>query len=265
MIKYAKNSTRSEGGTYLKQGKSWSYSLKLLALICFSAVLALLILLRVFNTDSFLTWYGRYTRSLTDFEIWIENYGATPVAVIIILINYVLKAILPWFPVSCICVASAVIFKWYDALVINLIGLSILFTLKFLWGRRFGGGNAEKLLMKYDSAHRLVEESKLGSGVVLFFTRLLPSIPLNSVSCIYGTTDMALWKFVLISDLGVLYKVISYIIIGRNVFDPASASFIVPFIPLILFSGMIFLSLSGALDDRKAKKQTKMFTDIKKG
>lgn len=242
-----------EGGTALKKGKSWSYSLRLLSLICFAIVLGLLVLLRVFSTDSFLHWYGRYTETLNEFELWIETYGATPVAVVIILINYALKAVVPWFPVSCICVASAVVFKWYEALLINLIGLSILFALKFAWGKRFGGGNAEKLLMKYDSAHRLVDESKLGSGVVLFFTRLLPSIPLNAVSCIYGTTDMPLWRFVLISDTGVLYKVISYIIIGRNVFDPASASFIVPFIPLILFSGIIFLSLSGALEERKAK------------
>lgn len=248
-------------GIDLKKSKSGSYSLKLLALICFATVLGLLVLLRVFNTESFLRWYGRYTETLSSFEIWIENYGATPLAVLIILINYVLKAVLPWFPVSCICVASAVIFKWYEALAINLVGLSILFTLKFLWGRRFGGGNAEKILMRYDKAHRLVEESKLGSGVVLLFTRLLPSIPLNSVSCIYGTTEMPLWRFVLISDIGVLYKVISYIIIGRNVFDPASASFIVPFIPLILLSGMIFLSLSGAFKEKKPKT----YIDIKKG
>lgn len=247
----------------MKKSKSGSYSLKLLALICFATVLSLLVLLRVFNTESFLRWYSRYTESLNSFESWIETYGATPLAVIIILVNYVLKAVVPWFPVSCICVASAVIFKWYEALLINLVGLSLLFTLKFLWGRRFGGGNAEKILMKYDKAHRLVDESKLGSGMVLFFTRVLPSIPLNSVSCIYGTTGMPLWRFVLISDAGVMYKVISYIIIGRNVFDPASANFIVPFIPLIFLSGLIFLSLSGALKERKAKN--KSFTDIKKG
>lgn len=247
----------------MEKSKSGSYSFKLLALICFATVLGLLVLLRVFNTESFLRWYGRYTETLNSFEVWIENYGATPLAVIIIIINYLLKAVVPWFPVSCICVASAVIFKWYEALIINLVGLSLLFMLKFAWGKRFGGGNAEKLLMKYDKAHRLVDESKLGSGVVLFFTRIFPSIPLNAVSCIYGTTDMPLWRFVLISDIGVLYKVVSYIIIGRNVFDPASASFIVPFIPLILFSGIIFLSLSGALEERKPKSKT--YIDTKKG
>lgn len=241
----------------MEKNKSWSYTLKVMSVICFTTVLALLVLLRVFKTDSFLRWYSRYTETLTEFEIWIENYGATPLAVIIIMVNYALKAVMPWFPVSCICVASAVIFKWYDALVINVVGLNILFALKYAWGRHFGGGNAEKLLMKYDSAHRLVDESKLGSGVVLFFSRLLPSIPINAVSCIYGTTDMPLWRFLVISDIGFLYKAITYIIIGRNVFDPASASFVVPFIPLIMFSGIIFLSLSGAIEGGKNKKRNK--------
>lgn len=247
----------------MKKNKSWSYTLKIMALFCFLIVFTLLVLLRVFETDSFLTWYGKYTETLNSFEIWIENYGATPLAVIIIIINYALKALLPWFPVSCICVASAVIFKWYEALIINVIGLSLLFMLKFFWGNHFGGGNAEKLLMKYDSAHRLVDESKLGSGVVLFITRLLPNIPINAVSCIYGTTDMPLWKFIFISDMGFLYKLVSYIIIGRNVFDPASASFIVPFIPLLLLSGIIFLSLSSAFKNEKSKKNMKERFDVK--
>lgn len=239
----------------MKKNKSWSYSLKIMSLFCFLAVFTLLVLLRIFNTDSFTMWYGRYTDTLNSFEIWIENYGATPLAVIIIIVNYALKAVFPWFPVSCICVASAVVFKWYEALIINILGLSLLFMLKFFWGKHFGGGNAEKLLMKYDSAHRLVDESKLGSGVVLFFTRLLPNIPINAVSCIYGTTDMPLWKFILISDMGFLYKLVSYIIIGRNVFDPASASFIVPFIPLLLISGCIFLSLGSAFKNEKSKNE----------
>lgn len=245
------------GVEYLKAKKSLSYTLKLLALMCFLTVFALLVLLRVFATDSFLLWYGRYTDTLNSFEIWIENYGATALAVLIIIVNYVLKAILPWFPVSCICVASAVLFKWYEALIINLIGLSLLFALKYFWGKHFGGGNAEKLLSKYDSAHRLVDGSKLGSGVVLFFARLLPSVPINAVSCVYGTTEMPLWKFIVISNAGFLYKVISYIIIGRNVFDPASANFIVPFIPLLLISGIIFLSLSSAITDEKRNKAIK--------
>lgn len=239
----------------MQEKKSHAYSLRFLALLCFLIVLALLLLLRLFKTEQFISWYGKYTQSLVNFEMWLENYGATPMAVIIIVFNYALKAFIPWFPVSCICVASAVLFKWYYALAINLAGLTLLFTLKYFWGKIYGGGNAEKILSKYSRVQKMLDESRLGSGAVLFFTRLLPSIPINSVSCVYGTTEMPLWKYLLISNLGFLYKLVSYIIIGRNVFDPASASFVVPFIPLILLSGMIFLSLGSVMDTNSKKSK----------
>ncbi len=245
----------------MKKEKSLSYSLKLLSLICFVTALCFIILLRTFQTDEFLRWYSRYTDSLSEFEIWIETYGATPLAVVIILFNYALKSVMPWFPVSCICVASAVLFKWYQALFINLAGLCILFTLKFLWGRRFGAGNAEKLLQRYDTAHKIIDENKHSSAIALFFLRLIPVLSINSVSCLYGTTDMPLVKFLIVSCLGSVYKLMSYIIIGRNVFDPASASFIMPFIPLLIFSGMVLLSLSGAVGLTEKDKKEKIETN----
>lgn len=231
-----------------------------MSLICFSTVLALLFLLRLFKTEQFLEWYNRYTNTLVEFELWLENRGATPLSVVLILLNYALKAVIPWFPVSCICVASAVLFKWYQALLINLAGLAILFSLKFYWGRARGAGNAGKLLERYDWMSKAIEEKEVSSGVILFFARLLPSVPINSVSCLYGSTEMPVGKFLLISETGFLFKAISYIIIGRNVFDPASASFVVPFIPLILFSGLVFLSLGGAFGNYKNKQSR-----IKKG
>lgn len=248
-----------KGGIDLKKEKSIAYTFRFMSFICFLTVFALLLLLRVFGTETFLSWYGKYTSTLESFEIWIETYGATVLAVIIILMNYLLKSLIPWFPISCICVASAMVFKWYIALMINLVGISLLFALKYLWGKHHGGGNAEKILKHYDTAHKLVEESKHGSDAVLFVSRLLPSVPVNAISCVYGTTGMPLWRFILISDFGILYKIVTYIIIGRNVFDPASANFVVPFIPLLLLSGLIFFSLGGALDEIKKEQNQETY------
>ncbi len=231
----------------MNKSKNRSYALNTAAFFCFFAVLALIILLRVFRDERFLEWYGRYTETLDSFEIWMQTYGATWISVLFIFVNYVLKALVPWFPISCICVASAVMFKWYYALLINLLGLAILFTIKFFWGRRVGGGNAEKILARYDTAHGFIESSKLGSGIALFFMRLIPALPVNSVSVLYGGTNISFPRFLVISCLGFSYRLMSYIIIGRNVFDPASASFIVPFILLLFFSGTVLLTLSGAI------------------
>ena len=232
----------------MKKKKSKTYALNFIAFICFLLALALIILLRVFNHESFIRWYSKYVDTLASYEEWMLTYGASITSVILILVNFFLKAVIPWFPIACICVASGVLFEWYHAMLINLAGMIILFSAKFFWGRRFGGGNAEKILSKYETAYEFIEESRLGSGAVLFFLRLVPCVPVNSVSSLYGSTDITYLRYIIFSVLGYSYKLFSYTLIGRSVYDPASASFIVPLILLLIFSGMVLLSLSGALE-----------------
>lgn len=217
------------------------------AFICFSLVLVLTVLLRLFQIEQVVTWYNKYTDTLASYEAWVQQNGATFLSVAVILANFAVKAVLPWFPISCIMVCAGVIFKWYYAILINIAGLVILYTIKYFWGRHFGGGNAEKILEKYDNVHSFIDRGKLGSRLVLFSLRLVPCMPLNAVSQLYGTTGMEYYKFILISIAGSAYKIFSYTIIGRNVYDPMSAKFIVPFILLLFFSGVVLLSLSGVI------------------
>ena len=238
----------------MKKKKSKTYAINTMAFICFLLALALLVLLRIFSLDSFTQWYSKYVDTLAEFEVWMQTYGATFTSVFLILINFFLKAVIPWFPIACMCVASGVLFEWYYALLINIAGMIILFTVKFYWGRRFGGGNAEKILSKYETAYDFIDKSRLGSGVVLFFLRFVPCFPVNSVSTLYGSTDISYKRYLAISIIGCFYKLFSYTTIGRNVFDPASASFILPLIVLLIFSGMMLLSLSGALQLRNLIK-----------
>ncbi len=231
----------------MKKEKSVRYILNVLAFLCFVFALALSVLLRLFEAEPFLAWYGKYTETLLSYEIWMQAYGASAVSVIFILLNYTVKAVIPWFPISCICVVAGVLFSWYYAIIINIVGLIILFSIKFLWGRKFGGGNAEKILRKYDTVYNFIDKSKTGSPLVLFVLRLMPSVPVNSVSGLYGATDISYSKFIGVSLGGFAYKLFSYTVIGRNVFDPASASFVIPFIVLAVFTGMALLAISGVL------------------
>ncbi len=238
----------------MKKRRSKTYAINTMAFICFVLALALIVLLRIFSNDSFTIWYSKYVDTLASFEVWMQTYGATLTSVFLILLNFLLKAVIPWFPIACMCVASGLLFEWYYALLINLAGMIILFTVKFYWGRRFGGGNAEKILSRYETAYEFIDKSRLGSGVVLFFLRFVPCMPVNSVSSLYGSTDISYGRYLAVSVAGCFYKLFSYTTIGRNVYDPASASFIVPLILLLIFSGMMLLSLSGALQLRNLKK-----------
>ena len=217
------------------------------AFICFLLALALIVFLRLIEMAEAMEWYYKYTDTLSNFEQWIQTHGANWRSVLIILGNFVLKAVIPWFPISCICVVSGALFPAYTAIAINVVGLALLFTIKFFWGKRFGGGNAEKILRKYDRASKFIDQSKLGSAIVLFFLRLVPCVPINSVSQLYGTTGISYWKYLLVSLVGFSYKLFSYTIIGRNVYDPLSAKFLLPFVFLFLFSGFVLLGLNGVI------------------
>lgn len=219
----------------------------MLAFLCFASAVGLIVLLRFFATEEFTRWYGQYISVLDGYEQWIETYGATFIAVAVILLNYLIKSFVPWFPISCLCVASAVIFKWYIAAGINIAGLAIYFTVKFYRGRRHGGGRAERLLEKYDRANSLLESGKAGSKAFLFFARLFPGVPMGAVSVLYGSTKITYREYLVVSLLGTVYKLFSYITIGRHVFDPASVSFVGPFISLLVFAGMVLLSVSGVI------------------
>ncbi len=230
------------------------YALNTSAFICFLLALVLAILLRIFALDEFNEWYAKYTDALLTFENRIQTHGATWQTVVIVLLNFAVKSVLPWFPLSCICVACGVIFQWYEALLINMAGLTILYSIRYFWGRKFGGGNAEKLIEKNDTLHKFIDSNKIGSPMVLFGLRLIPVISVNNVSMLYGTTDMGYIKFILVSLAGFSYKLFSYTLIGRNVFDPASASFIVPLMMLSFLSGVVMLILSGGIGLTKNKK-----------
>lgn len=230
----------------MAKSKKTRYSLSFAAFICFLVALALTVLLRAFKDESFLIWYNKYTDTLIYYEQWMQTYGATWISALLIVFNFVLKALIPWFPISCICVVSGVLFKWYYALLINIVGAALLFTVKFFWGKRFGAGNAEKILAKNANVKTLIDSGKIGSNIALFGLRFSPLVPINSVSSVYGTTDMPYLQYVVISVAGFSYKLFSYTVIGRNVYDPASASFIVPFIILFIVTGFILLFISAA-------------------
>ncbi|MFI3141219.1 MAG: VTT domain-containing protein [Clostridia bacterium] len=239
------------------------YALSFASFVCFSIALALMVLIRFFQEPEFIEWYNSYTDLLISFELWMQTYGASWISVAIILLNFALKSVIIWFPIPCMCVASAVLFPWYWAMAIDLVGVIILFSLKYFWGSKMGGGNAEKILSKYDVAHNFIDESKLGSTVVLFMLRLVPCIPINAVSQLYGTTEIKYRKYLIVSILGFTYKLVSYTIIGRNVFDPLSVSFVLPFVILALFSGVVLTGLNGIISATSLGK--KILKNISRG
>ncbi len=222
-------------------------ALNIASAVCFLIAILLVITLQLLKIDSVSQWYSKYTGTLIRFEQNIENMDNRWLAVLVIELNFIIKAIIPWLPISFLCVISGVMFKWYIAIAINLVGLAMLFTIKYYWGKKFGGGNVHKFITKYEKVYDIIQNDKVGRPLVLFGARLIPCIPINTISQIYGAVNYEYWKYILISLAGFSYKLFSYTVIGRNVYDPLSAKFILPFIPLFLISSVALLVLNGAI------------------
>lgn len=205
-------------------------------------------------------WYEQYDHIMVNFEEYIVNLPNKAGIFLIIMLLFFIKALLPFpiYPISFLCVLTSVVYNVYLSLLINTLGLVILFSAKYVWGKRLGSGFAGRVLPRYKKAWGIVEHNGNGNPWLLVGLRAVPSFPINAVSGLYGSLDFGFGKYILLSVLGFIPKLTFYTIIGRNVFDPLSSAFILPIAILILFSGVSMISINMIVDaiNRKTNQQS---------
>ncbi len=218
------------------------------SMVCFT-VAALLIIWSFISKIHYLEEkYQEYIIWLTELEYNVASIDNLWLLILVIFLLYFVKTAFPLYPISIICVATAMVFKIPAAFLINILGMILLFSVKYVMGTNTGGGNAQKLIRKSQIARSLIESEGQGNPWVLFIFRLLPSFPVNSVSQLYGAMEFPFIKYLLISTAGYLPKMAFYIIIGRNVSNPFSLKFSIPLILLALLSGITLLMMRAAWD-----------------
>ncbi len=213
-------------------------------LILFSFLL--LILLSVFKLPQLQKWYGEYRDYLLMLEIRVASLQKIYAVIPAILLLFTLKGIipLPILPLSCVCVISAMVYSFPISLIINILGLVIIFSIRYYIGTRSKNLPC-RILKSYKEIWNVLEHNGSGNPWLLFLCRVIPLFPVNTVSNIYGSLNYNFGRYLLISVSGFLPKLISYSIIGHNAFNPFSPSFIIP----VMLSG--FLSGVGLLITRK--------------
>ncbi|MGN1315610.1 MAG: TVP38/TMEM64 family protein [Acutalibacteraceae bacterium] len=194
----------------------------------------------------------------TRIELFIAQYDKLD-AVAVILFFFLVKTFLGFIPFSVLFIGTGLVFSPTIAVLINVIGYSMLILIKFLWGRRFGGGGVHKLLLKSDSLTAFMDFHGKGNKWMLVVLRFVPAAPVGTVSRAYGATDMKIIPFLILSNIGFLPRLIMWSIIGCNVFDPFTPSFLTPLAVLLAISGISLLLLDTLFklirkDDINAKK-----------
>lgn len=187
-------------------------------------------------------------RRLAEFEYAVATLPYRGLVIVAILLIYLSKSVMP-MPISAICVIAGMAFPLPIAVLINIVGFSLLCIIKYFWGKHIGGGLVHKLLLKNEEIERILEKAddKAKGGLLIGF-RLVPSFPINTTSQVYGAMGYDFKVYLVLSVVGFLPKLISYSIIGRNVYDPFSMAFILPFVILFTISGLSLFGVNKMID-----------------
>lgn len=230
------------------------------AVVMLIVAAVLMVLLALLQVDPLKSWYADMQEWLIDFENTVTSIENKHVVFMVILTLFCIKGFVPFLPISTLCFMTGMVFPGFSAFLINMLGVALQMSIAYFKGRLFGGGNVHKFLNKYEGTRQVLEKNATAHTLLLLTFRLVPFVPMNTVSRLFGSMNIKYWEYIFISIGGFSPKIVSYTIIGRNVYDPLSPSFIVPIIVLLLISAVSALILNFVLDaaakSSKSKEKT---------
>ncbi len=215
-------------------------------MLLFAAVF--IILYFVSTSNEIQQWYTKYEEMLYRVDMAIVSIGYTHIIALVIFLIFFIKCFFPILSMPAVCILTGMVFPTMTALLVNATGLLIMFTVKYKFGVSHGGGNAQRVLYRNQVSRILVENNGNGNPWLLFVFRFIPSFPINAVSQLYGSLNFNFKKYISISMVSFMPKLLSYTFIGSSIFDPLSFRFFLPVILLFAVSGVSVLGLNALLN-----------------
>ena len=210
--------------------------------------IALFVVALLFRDPFFLAHYEDVMRRLAEFEYAVATLPYKWQILAAVFAIFLLKSIVPIpIPISAVCLISGMALPMPMAIFVNMCGFFILATVKYFWGKHLGGGWVHKFLLRNEDLKKVLNADHKINAVLLFVFRLVPSFPVSTISKLYGAMHYDYGRFLLLSTLGYLPKLISYSVIGKNVYNPFSMAFMLPICLTLLLSGMAMFAINGIL------------------
>lgn len=231
--------------------------MRILSLISFILAVVFIVLLFLSKNDNIQLWYQTYQDILVDAETKVTNMDDKASVLIVLLFLFAFKAVFPiyLFPLSALCAVTSTVFPPYLSIPINILGLVILYSIKYLWGKRVGANGVQTILSRSETVQDFIEKDGKGNPLLIPLFRLIPAAPINLVSQLYGAMGFRFRDFILLSLLGYCPRLISYTFIGQNVFNPLSAAFLLPFILLFTLASVSLFASSKVVETQIVKRR----------
>ena len=225
--------------------------INLIGILMLVVAAVLIGLLFFINSPPLQEGYAVYQRRVEALENYVLDLRNVWLILLAVLALYTLKSVVPIFPIPMMCVITGLVLPMYMSFAVNIMGLIILVSVKYWWGRRLGGGQVKRLLGLNKDVRAFLENDSKSKPWLLFVSRAVPNFPINTVSQIYGAMGFDYPDFVLISLLGFCPKLITYTIVGYNVSRPLSVPFLIPLIIIFTLSGVSIIGINLMISKRQ--------------
>ena len=151
--------------------------LQIVSAISFILCVVFIILLILSRNSDIQLWYSRYLEYLASAEYKVEHMSEKFSVFLIVIFLYAFKAVFPiyLYPVSALCAVTSAVFPSYFSIPINLLGLSVLYSVKYFWGTKVGANGVQNILQKSETVRYLVERDGRGNPWLLALFRLIRS------------------------------------------------------------------------------------------
>lgn len=164
-------------------------------------------------------------------------------AAIVILLLYALKSLTVVFPLAILFLASGIIFPTWIAILINIIGLAITFTIPYWIGRYFGDEAIEEIYNRFPKVKEVTKYQNSNVFFACFITRIIGFLPGDIVSIYFGACNTNFPVYLLGGISGCLLSIITTTILGEKLNNPFTKEFfVVLLIRIIVIIGAILLN-----------------------
>lgn len=161
---------------------------------------------------------------------------------------YGLKSMSVVFPLTALFIAAGHLYPFWAAILVNIIGLCVSFTIPYLVGRVSGSGLVETISEKYPKAQKIISYGHENNLFASYISRAVVVVPGDIVSVLHGTLKMPYRPYLLGSLFGVFPEMAVQTYIGGQLSQLTWKSVLV-MIGLIL----ITLAISFALNKKVSK------------
>lgn len=156
--------------------------------------------------------------SSIDLESIIASIDNRRLVWVVVLGVYLVKALVFVIPASVIYVAVGAALPTAQAVLINVLGITLEVTVTYFLGRFLGADYVERLLSKKEAGRKLLNMDLQNKKSLMFTVRFLPAFPIDFVSLFFGASHSNFLVYFAFSVLGIAPRVILFTILGDGIF-----------------------------------------------